>query len=70
MRGKGHLPEALIRALTKPEIENKLRSICYRLKEKGKTKDCSTDKDCTYLDFVNYGIGGIPFSKISQLFEK
>ncbi len=67
IKSSKNLPEALILALADPVKEAKLRSICYRLKEKGNTLDYSTNKEVPFLDFVTYGIGGIKLSKVSAL---
>ena len=65
-----NLPEALILALGNPMMEAKLRSICYRLQEKGKTLDYATGKETLFLDMVTYGVGGIGFGQINKLFDK
>ncbi len=60
-------------ALADPIKEAKLRTICYRLQEmdrQGKPHDYALDKDVSWLDMVQYGISGIKFSKIVQVFEK
>ena len=67
---KKNLPEALILALANPIIEARLRSICYRLKEKGMAYDYVDGVKVPYLDFLQYGISGIKFSKLNALFEK
>lgn len=67
---KKNLPRALIMALADKNKEARLRSICHRLKEKGKTVDYSTGEVIPYLDLLMYGVGGTKFSVINQLFDK
>ena len=70
VRRTENYPEALILALGNPTTEAKLRSICYRLKEKGKTLDYAENKETTFLDMVSYGVGGVRFSQINKLFDR
>jgi hypothetical protein len=67
---RGNPPESLILALVDKKMEAKLRTICYRLKEKGKTKDYANDCDITYLDLLQYGLSGITFTRINELLER
>ena len=58
----------LANALLDPVKEAKLRSICYRLKEKGKAHDYVNDCDTTYLDMVNYGLDNpVKLSVINEM---
>jgi len=59
--------ESLLLALLKNE--DKLRSICYQLKSKGKTRDYQEEKDIAFLDLVYYGIRGAKFSLIADILE-
>jgi hypothetical protein len=67
---KRKLPAGLIRMLGDKRGEAKLRTICYRLKEKGDTVDYITGEKIPYLNLVYYGVDGIPFNMINELFEK
>ena len=68
-----NLPQALILALADPIKQAKLRTICYRLKEldaRSVPKNYWGNEKLSWLDCLSYGIDGVKFSKIAQVFEK
>ncbi len=64
-----NLPEALIYALADSTKQAKLRTICEKLKEKGKAYSYSECKDITYLDLLMYGASGVKFTSIAKLLK-